>query len=112
MLLILQTCLSNAGALPTALNRTLIFAVGKLPAADKAEAASRGREVRIMDEAMVRGRSLSWNSVWGIAADGVGIGVGLGVDIMMAMGGFEGVMFVVYYWKFCDVRLCNGKTRG
>jgi hypothetical protein len=39
----------------------------------------------------------------------VGVGEGLGVDILMAMGGFKGVMFVVCCWKFCGVRLCNGR---
>ena len=110
MLLILQTCLSNDGALPTALNRTFIFAVGKFPAADKAEAASRGREVKIMDEAMVRGRSLSWNSESGIAAEGVGVWEWLGVDILMVVGGLGGVMFVCC-WKF-SMSVVQRRTRG
>lgn len=87
MLLILHTCLSSAGALPTALNRTFIFAAEKLPAKAKADAASRGKEVRIMEDAMVRGRSLSGNSESGIAAEGTGVGEGLGVDILKTSGG-------------------------
>jgi hypothetical protein len=82
---ILHTCLSRAGALPTALNLTLIFAVGKFPAAERADAASRGREVRIIDEASVRGRSVSLNSESGIAGEGSegdGVLEGLGVDIL------------------------------
>lgn len=36
---------------------TVTLGFGKSPAVESAEAASRGREVRIMEEAIVRGRS-------------------------------------------------------
>jgi hypothetical protein len=58
----------SVGALPTATNRTVTLGVGNSPAARSADAASRGRLVRIMDDASVSGRSLSWNSESGIPA--------------------------------------------
>lgn len=38
----------------------MTFGLGKSAALERAEAASRGRWVRIMEEAIVRGRSGSW----------------------------------------------------
>jgi hypothetical protein len=64
---------------------------GKSPAVDKAEAASRGREVRIIDEAMVSGRSGSWSAesgmaVWGSLEED-------GEEVMVAgLRGWLGVM--------------------
>ncbi len=46
----------------------MTFGLGNSPADDKAEAASRGSEVRILEDASVRGRSGSWDSESGIAA--------------------------------------------
>lgn len=74
MLEILQTWFLTEGALPTALKCTVTFGLGNSPAAERAEAASRGSEVRIMDDAIVRGRSGSCGPASGIAlalSDGV-----------------------------------------
>jgi len=64
---ILQTCFLSVGALPTALKCTATLGLGKSPAVESAVAASRGREVRIMDEARVSGMSGSWSAESGIA---------------------------------------------
>jgi hypothetical protein len=71
---ILQTWTLRAGALPTALKCTVTLGFGNSPAADRAEAASRGNEVKIMEDAIVRGRSGSRGPSSGIAfilSDGV-----------------------------------------
>jgi hypothetical protein len=85
-----HSCCRSVGVLPTAWNRTVILATGKVPAELRALAASRGSAVRIMEllggvsevgkggrgsYARVRGRSLSWNSESGIAALGPSVGV-------------------------------------
>lgn len=51
-----------------ATNRTVIFCDGNSPAVRSAVAVSRGKAVRIMDEARVRGRSLSGRSESGMPA--------------------------------------------
>ncbi|KAG9237028.1 ketopantoate hydroxymethyltransferase-domain-containing protein [Amylocarpus encephaloides] len=60
VLVIVTTAFVKIGAEPTALKCTVTLGFGKSPAWESAEVASRGREVRMMEEAMVRGRSGSW----------------------------------------------------
>ena len=62
------------------MKRTVILAVGKDPAPERAVVASRGREVRIIEEARSRGREgeeTRSGITEGAARDGVGEGEGI-----------------------------------
>jgi len=99
---ILHTCCLNCGALPTGLNLTVTFALRNVPAEERALAASRGSAVRIMEEAMVSGRSGSVVEESGIAftfAFSVGVdvreGVWRGEDIFACLRCFVGCVWRV-----------------
>lgn len=90
-----HSCCETCGALPTGLNLTVTLALGNVPAVRRALAASRGRAVRIMEEAIVRGRSGERGTESGIAAVGRGDwgveeGVGEEVDMVLS-GGLRGL---------------------
>lgn len=69
----------------------MILVVGNSPAEARAVEASRGREVRIIDEARVRGRSSSGYSESGMAAAPVAGSEG----VLEREGEFEEAILVV-----------------